>query len=155
MGDSKLCGQSQLDYITENHGRAITIVPSNWLEVEQFKNMLRAGPIKKKLIWRRSRPNNESKTEYYYVYEKHPVTQLLDKYSLWWIVSSEKRKRDRYSREDRLKKAESSLIELSATINRGKLKKKGAIEKAALGILEKRHVRHLMGITVKKHMERK
>jgi transposase len=155
VGDSKLCGQPQLDYITDNHGRAITIVPSNWLEVERFRNMLRAGPISKKLILRRPRPNDESKTEYYSVYVGHTVTQLLDKYSLWWIVSSEKRKRDRYSRDDRLRKAEASLIDLSVKINRGKLKKKGEIEKAALGILKKREVQHLIGITVKKHMERK
>ncbi len=155
VGDSKLCGQPQLDYITDNHGRAITIVPSNWLEVERFKNMLRAGPIKKKLIWRKPKPNDESKTEYYSLYEGHAITQLLDKYSLWWFVSSEKRKRDRYSREDRLRKAKASLIELSVKINRGKLKKKGDIETAALEILKKRHVQHLMEITVKKHMERK
>jgi len=154
VGDCKLCEQPQLNHIVRNGGRAITIVPSNRVEVEQFKNKLRAGPIKKKLIWRKPKPNDESKTEYYYLYEGHAITELLDNYSLWWFVSSEKRKRDRYSREDRLKKAEASLIELSVKINRGNLKKKGDIEKAAIEILKNRHVKHLMGITVKKHMER-
>ena len=154
VGDGKLCGQLQLKHIVGNGGRAITNLPSNRLEVEHFKNKLRAGAMKKKLIWRRPKPNDESRTEYFYLYEGKYFTRLGG-YSLWWFVSSEKRKRDRYSREDRLRKADASLVELSLKINRGKLKKKGDIEKSAVEILKKRHVQHLMEITVRKHMERK
>ena len=154
VGDCKLCEQPQLKHIVKNGGRAITILPSNRLAAEEFKNKLRAGAMKKRLIWRRPKPNNKLKNEYYYVYEG-PYFIMPGKYSLWWFVSSEKRKRDRYSRENRLRKADASLVELNLKINRGKLKKKGNIEKAAVEILKKRQIEHFLKITVRKHMERK
>lgn len=69
VGDGKLCGQTQLKHIVGNGGRAITILPENRLEVGRFKNKLRAGAMKKKLIWKRPKPNDEFRTEYFYLYE--------------------------------------------------------------------------------------
>jgi len=66
VGDGKLCGQKQLKHIAGNGGRAITNLPEIRLEVGQFKNKLRAESVKKKLIWRRPKPNDETQTEYFY-----------------------------------------------------------------------------------------
>lgn len=153
VGDCKLCGQPQLEHIVSNGGRAITILPEGRLEARRFKDTLCAGAVGKKLIWRRPKPCDESTTEYFYLYEGDYRTRVGD-YALWWFTSSEKRKRDRYSREDRLRKAEDSLGELSLKINRGRLKKKGNIERAAGKILKKRGVQHLVRIEVRTHMER-
>jgi transposase len=154
VGDGKLCGQDQLKHIVDNGGRAITSLPGNRLEDGQFKNKFHAGPVKKKLIWRRPKPKDENETEYFHLYEGKYVMRQGG-YSIWWFVSSEKRKRDRYCREERLRKADKSLLELRTKINRGRLKKKREIEKAAAEILKKRHLQHLVRIKVGKRMERK
>lgn len=153
VGDGKLCGQKQLKHIVGNGGRAITNLPEGRLEAGRFKDTLRAAPLGKKLIWRRPKPNDESRTEYFHLYQGKYFMQPGG-YPIWWFVSSEKRRRDRYAREEQLRKANSSLLKLSLKINRGKLKQKGNIEKTAAEILEKRHLRRLVRVEVNKHMER-
>ena len=52
-------------------------------------------------------------------------------YKIYWIYSSEKRKRDRENREKHLKKAEQCLAVLNGKINKRGLKTRKAIEEAA------------------------
>ncbi|MCX6339190.1 MAG: IS1634 family transposase [Candidatus Aureabacteria bacterium] len=153
VGDCKLCGQKQLAHIVSGGGRAITILPEGRLEARQFKDGIRVAGIKKKLLWRRPKPCDESTTEYFYLYEGQHRTRV-DSYPLWWYSSSEKRERDRYSREDRLRRAGVSLAALNLKINKGRLEKKGRIERAATGILTQLDVRHLMRVDVRTHIER-
>jgi transposase len=135
VADSKLCTDEQLGHIVGNGGCAITIAPETWGETKQFKDILRKTKKQKKEIWRRLKPGSEVEMEYFSVFQGNYVTKKRG-YKLHWIYSSEKRKRDRFSREQKMRKAEHELMGLNARINQRNLKTKEAIEESARKILD-------------------
>ena len=139
VADSKLCTDEQLSYIVGEGGRAITIMPETWSEVPLFKNALRKGKKAKREIWRRPKPGRKHEMEYFSVFKGDRLTRKRG-YKIHWIYSSAKRKRDRISREEQLRKAERDLMELNARINARNLKEKADIENAAERILQARKV---------------
>ena len=139
VADSKLCTDEQLNYIAAEGGRAITIMPETWSEVPLFKDALRKGKKAKREIWRRQKPGHELEMEYFSVFKGDHLTRKRG-YKIHWIYSSAKRKRDRISREEQLRKAERELMELNARINARNLKEKADIENAARKILQARNV---------------
>lgn len=139
VADSKLCTDEQLSYIVGKKGRAITIIPETWNETVSFRESLRKAKKAKKEIWRRKKPGSYDETEYFSVFQGKQVTRKRG-YRIHWIYSSEKRKRDRASREGRLRRAERDLMKLNARINKRKLKTKEVIEAAAKEILTQRKV---------------
>lgn len=85
--------------------------------------------------------------EYFAVFQGQYFTRKR-RYRLHWLYSSEKRQRDRLSRETRLVKAEQALMELNARLNTRSLKEKEAIEAAAQAIVEKYEVTDLLALRV-------
>ena len=147
VADSKLCTDEQLHYIVEHHGRAITIMAESWAEVAAFKRRLRTRQQPKREIWRRPRPEAEHEMEYFSVFSGEHFTTERG-YRIHWIYSSEKRKRDRQSREKSLSKAEQALLELNTKLNRRHLKDQEAIEGAATAIVGQHQVSDLIVIEV-------
>jgi len=143
VADSKLCSDEQLSYIVGKGGRAITIMPETWAEVAEFKSVLRTTRKTKKEIWRRPKPGHEEETEYFSVFVGDYLTRKRG-YRIHWIYSSEKRVRDRQSREARLAKAEQALMALNARLNTRNLKQQEAIEAAVKTILEQHQVEELL-----------
>lgn len=139
VADSKLCTDEQLSYIVGEGGRVITMMPATWGEVSLFKDALRNGRKAKREIWRKLKSGSDSEMEYFSVFKGSHLTRKRE-YVIHWIYSSEKRKRDRISREEQLRKTEQDLMELNARINSRNLKKKVDIEKAARAILKERKV---------------
>ncbi len=139
VADCKLCTDEQLSYIVAKGGRAITIVPETWSEVAEFKSLLRTTRKAKKELWRRPKPGHEDKTEYFSVFVGDYLTHKRG-YRIHWIYSSEKRLRDRQSREARLAKAEQALLALNVRLNTRNLKQKEAIEAAVTAIIEQHQV---------------
>lgn len=142
VADCKLCTDGQLSYIAGHGGRAITIIPETWKETVSFKESLRNTRKAKKEIWRRTKPGSypqDAEMEYFSVFAGTHRTKKRD-YTIHWIYSSEKRKRDRDAREARLRKAERELSELNARINTRKLKTKANIKVAVKAILSERSV---------------
>lgn len=136
VGDSKLCTDDQLSYIVGKGGRAITIIPETWDEVKSFKEDLRKKRKVKEIIWRRRKPGSLNEKEYFSTFKGEYLTTKRG-YKIHWIYSSEKRKRDRGTREKYLKEAEQYLSVLNARLNTGKLKTKEAIQKAVENIVQK------------------
>jgi len=153
VADSKLCTDEQLSYIVREGGRAITIVPETWAEVAEFKSSVRSTRKAKKEIWRRRKPQHEESSEYFSVFEGQYFTRKRG-YRLHWIYSSEKRQRDRLSRESRLAKAERALMELNARLNPRNLKEKEAIEAAATAIVAKFQVAEFLDRRISASQER-
>ncbi|MGD9202560.1 MAG: IS1634 family transposase [Chitinispirillia bacterium] len=121
VADSKLCTQKQLSYIVGKGGRAITILPETWSEVNRFKQELLKTAKSKTRIWRRQKPGSDTEEEYFSVFKGKQVTKK-EGFRIHWIYSNEKRKRDRSSREINLKKLEKKFMEVNSSINTGKLK---------------------------------
>jgi transposase len=153
VADCKLCTHKQLAYIVDQGGRAVTVLPDNFLEARRFKDQLRAGPLPKKLLWRRPTPNEQSRTEYFSVFDGNHQTDLGG-YALYWFVSSEKRRRDQHSRREGLATAEAALAELAPKLNAYHLKRKADILRAVQDILDKHHVAGLLGVRLDTHLPR-
>ncbi len=147
VADSKLCTDEQLHYIANRGGRAITIIPESWAEVSAFKAQLRTTRKAKQEIWRRPRPDDDEQTEYFSVFVGEHYTEKRG-YRIHWIYSSEKRKRDRMSREGRIRKAEHALMALNAKLNTRKLKERANIEAAAGAIVHEYQVKGLLRLDI-------
>ncbi len=145
VADSKLCTDEQLSSIAgkENGGRAITIIPETWPEVQRFKEELRRSSKARSIIWRRLKPNSETETEYFSVFKGDYITDKRG-YRIHWIYSSEKRRRDRAAREAALEKAETELTALNARLNTRKLKTSWDILTATNDIITKHAVKNLL-----------
>ncbi len=143
VADSKLCTDEQLSYIVAQGGRAITIMPETWGEVAEFKSALRTTRKAKREIWRRRKPEHGDEIEYFSVFAGNYLTRKRG-YRIHWIYSSEKRRRDRKSREEHLAKAEQDLLELNIRLNTRNLKTREEIEAAVESILEKNSVTGLL-----------
>jgi transposase len=147
VADSKLCTDEQLHYIDTRGGRAVTMMPETWAEVAAFKARLKVTRKAKKEIWRRPIPGSDDQTEYFSVIAGEHYTQKRG-YLIHWIYSSEKRKRDRMSREKRLTKAEQALMELNAKLNTRKLKLKDNIDAAVAEIQDKHRINELLVVQI-------
>lgn len=154
VGDSKLCTHEQLRYIAKHGGRAITIMPETWSEVSRFKDEQRYSPKRKRVIWRRTKPNSELEREYFSVFDVDHLTDE-DAYRIHWIYSSEKRSRDRLVREEMLRKTETALSELNARINTRNLKTVDQIQAEIDTIVQRSGIsRSLHHITIATHRQK-
>lgn len=152
VADCKVCTDEQLHYIVSRGGRVVTIIPETWSEVTSFLDDLRRAKKEKEQIWRRKKPNSDFEWEYFSEFKGKRFTDRRG-YRIHWIYSSEKRKRDRTSREERLRKAERDLADLNSRINARNLKKGSEIEAAAMEILKRRDVESLFHLEVGKTRE--
>jgi transposase len=147
VADSKLCTDEQLSYIVNQGGRVVTIIPETWHEVEAFKEKLRQTKKAKDIIWRRRKPGSDDKKEYFSAFRGDYFTTKRG-YRIHWIYSSEKRKRDRESREKHLKKVEQCLAVLNGKINKRGLKTKKTIEEAAQQIIEEHKLEKFFHVSI-------
>ena len=147
VADSKVCTDKQLKHIAGRGGRVVTIIPETWKETRQFKDSLREKKKSRTVICRRAIPGSKDKFEYFSCYAGDYRTHK-NSYRIHWIFSSEKRKRDRQSREDALKKAEQDMAELCGKLNTRNLKTKKNILSSAEQILKTRGVRKFFHISV-------
>ncbi len=135
VADCKVCTDKQLSHIVEYGGRVVTLMPNTWKESEIFKQKQRENPRSKQRILRRLIPNSDKQYESFYRMAGEHLTEKRG-YTLHWIYSTEKKKRDRLSREKRLKKVESELTDLMGKINARNLKSREQIQQRADDILE-------------------
>lgn len=153
VADSKVCTDEQLETIVRAGGRIITIMPETWGEVRQFKDRLRKNFKNKTEILRKKKNDLTNDYEYFSCFDGEYKTEKRG-YSIHWIFSSEKKKRDQRSREIRLKKAEKALMELNSKINKCHLKKQDEIESAAQSILKEHQVLSFITIHIAQTEER-
>ena len=147
VADCKVCTSNQLGYIVGKGGRVITAVPNTWKETRTFKEELRLERKGKKRIWRRKIPGSWGEVEYYSLFCGDYSTEKAG-YRMYWYHSSEKRKNDALSREQKLQKSESNLLNLLPKLNKKKLKMREEIEKRIEEILKKYKVKEFFKISL-------
>ena len=136
VADCKVCTDPQLSHIVKRDGRVVTIIPETWSEVRDFKNALRQKRKARTIIWERRRPNGrEDEIEWFSCYSGSYKTTKRG-YTIHWIYSSEKRKRDLASRRERLEKTEKALASLGGKLNARRLKTEQQIKERVEKILE-------------------
>jgi transposase len=122
VADCKVCTDKQLSFIVKRGGRVVTIMLETWRESKAFKDTLRTTTKAKTIIWSRKIPNSlDDEKETFSCFLGNYYTQKR-KYPIYWYHSTEKKKRDRISRENQLHKAEKALTNLIGKINTRKLK---------------------------------
>lgn len=147
VADCKVCTDKQLSYITSRDGRVITIIPSTWSEVSNFKNKLRTRKIEKKEILRRPISGTFDEIDYYSEFLGEYATAERN-FKIHWIFSTEKKKRDFQKRKDALEKVERKLGDLVPRINYRNLKTKEEINAKVEEILGKSKVEKFYHIMI-------
>lgn len=135
VADCKVCTDKQLSFITQHGGRVVTLMPDTWREAKAFKQALRSTKKIKRRILRQRVPNSQDEYETFYGFAGNHVTEKSG-YTVHWIYTTEKRKRDRLAREQRLSRVEHELAELSGKLNTRQLKSKDQINERVEQILE-------------------
>jgi transposase len=149
VADCKVCTRHQLGYITRHGGRVVTLLPETWGEAKQFKEKLRETLIPKRRILRKRVPNSLKPKlfESFYCFVGNYTTEK-DGYTLHWIYTTEKRKRDRLQREERLLRVEGKLTELMGKLNTAKLKTPEQIRERVETLLNKHSAADFYHITI-------
>jgi transposase len=139
VADCKVCTDKQLSHIVKHGGRVVTLMPNTWKESARLKSQQRENPRSKRRILRRLIPNSDTQYETFYLLAgEHLTTQRG--YTLHWIYSTEKKHRDRLSRDKLLKKVEAQLSEMMGKINTRNLKTREQIQQHAQEILKSQGV---------------
>jgi len=126
VADCKVCTDKQLSFIVRHGGRVVTLLPGTWKEVKTFKASLRIHNKTKQRILRKPLPNAEHLYETFYRFKGRYRTHKAG-YTLHWIYSTEKNKRDKLQREQLLQRVEHELGELMGKLNTRKLKTEAQI----------------------------
>ena len=147
VADRKVCTDSQLSFITGHGGRVVTLMPDTWAEAKAFKQALRESKKTKRKIFRQPVPNREGQFETFYVFTGSHKTSKRG-YALYWIYTTEKKRRDRQAREQRLAAFEQALGDLMGKLNLRQLKTDKQIRERVDQLLEKHHVQGLYHIDI-------
>ncbi len=127
VADCKVCTDPQLSHIVANGGRVVTIMPNTWKESAEFKDRLRNHVLSRQVILRQKVESHEDVVETFSCFKSEEYTHKRG-YRLHWIHSTEKRKRDRQTREAAIRKIEEHLSELNGKLNTRLLKSRTQIE---------------------------
>jgi transposase len=149
VADSKLCTRKNLKHVAEYGGKFVTVLPRTRSEDKQFRKDLRAGTW---VRWRRlvELENTRRKTGPPDVFRTTADGPQLtrEEHRILWYRSSQKETLDAQIRENALQKAEAELVSLGAQLNRGKLRKRGAISKKVRELLRVHPCQQLLTVTI-------
>jgi transposase len=127
-------------------------MPDTWKESERFKESLRTARKAKSIVWHRPIPNFPERRETFSRFRGNHHT-LKRQYPIYWFHSTEKKKRDRLSREQRMQKAEYALTQLIGKLNYRKLKTETQILERVGKILDQYKVEPFYHINLMKVKE--
>ena len=146
VADSKLCTEENMSKIDREQGRFVTIVPKTRNEVHKFYSQCYTGEVRwKNLTWI-DNPRKKGERDIFHVADD--FYQLSQGYNMFWYRSSNKAKRDKESRDQRIKEAIIKLDELCKERKRGP-KTKNGLESSANKVLNQFQVNQWISIEVK------
>lgn len=127
VADSKLCTSENMRKIDKEQGRFVTIVPRTRSEVKEFYNECYEREARWKILTKYASTRKKGSFDVFQT--SSDFHQLSEGFRMFWYRSSEKKKRDKESRENRIAAAMEKLQVL---------KERGAkTEKALLGAAKK------------------
>lgn len=127
IADCKLCSDENLSHIAQNNGFFITIVPKGRTEVKEFINYLKTNDVQWEDALEIESSRKKGEINKYKTYE---FAKTKKGFRIIWVHSSFKEHDDKRKREEKIKKAQAALEELSPKLNRYRLKTKEQITKA-------------------------
>ena len=149
--DSKLCTDMNLRHVEFYRGRYITVMPRTWKEDKNFRQLVRAGKVRWRLILKRQNNRQpENVQDKYYTTTSNYQTGTGRR--LVWIKSTEKAAVDQESRNKQIDKTLTALRLLNTKLNKYKLKRLPAINKAVKEILMAHDTQKYFNISIYKHV---
>jgi transposase len=138
VADSKLCTRSNMAHIAERGGRFLTVLPATRREEKRFRDWIQDHEVPWKEVLRRRSPWDENKPEDVFRGYEDPAGSS-EGYRIVWYHSTEKQKRDRREREEKMDRAVRELQSLKDRLasRRTKLRQRTKVDGAIEGILEK------------------
>lgn len=149
VADSKLATRKNLAHIASYGGKFVTILPRTRAEDQRFRKALREGaPVRwRKLVEIENHRRKSDPPDVYYSTAGDPG-ETTEGYRIVWIRSSQKTELDALARETSLEKAEAELFDLNTQLNRGKLRKRPAIQKKLKEILAKHDCQRFLVVRI-------
>lgn len=149
--DSKLCTDINLRHVEFYGGRYITVMPRTWKEDENFRQLVRAGKVKWRLILKRQNNRQPDKVlDKYYTTTTNYQTGTGRR--LVWIKSTEKAAIDQQARTKQIDKTLTTLRLLNTKLNKYKLKRLPAIKCALKDILIACNTMNYISFSIRKHV---
>ena len=145
VADSKLCTSNNMRKIDREQGQFITIVPKTRTEVKEFFNSCYDGKVRWRPLTRYASTRKKGKFDVFQVSEG--FYQLEEGFKLFWYRSSEKKKRDKESRETRIAAAIESFKTLQNSPKRPKTAK--GLLSAANKVLKRFKVNQWISLDIK------
>jgi len=149
VADSKLCTRKNLAHIAKYNGKFVTVLPRTRSEDKRMRNKLGQGTSVRwrKLLELDNRRRQSDPPDVYYSTADGP-RQTAEGYRIIWIRSAQKMELDAQSRQTSLDKAQAELFDLGTRLNRGKLRKRSAIQNKVKEILAKCKCQHLLDVRI-------
>ena len=141
VADCKLCDLKTLLRLDQHHGRFITIVPRNRIEVADFAQQAAQGRVRWEPLWNRRACRARQRREIFEL--ASGSRQLQASFPIHWYRSSEKQRRDAHDRQGRIQAALQRLKRLNERRGRGP-KTEPAIRRKAEQLLAHYHVQSLV-----------
>ena len=138
VADAKLCTREQMEYLSREGGRFITIMPESRKECSWFYDWYRTHGVRWSGLLKRPDPRRpHTGVQKYWGYES-PVP-AKEGYRIIWVLSSQKQEQDAQNRQRRIEKTIQDLDALKQKVGTRRWKTKNQIEQAVQAIVNKHH----------------
>lgn len=146
VADAKLCTSENMKKIDREGGRFVTVVPQTRAETDEFAISCYESGVRWSPLTRRKSTRKHDTYDVFQIADG--LFQLREGFCLYWYRSSEKRKRDKDSREERIGFALDKLDDLQTQRRRGP-KSENTLLKAAQKILARYNVGQWIDLQVR------
>lgn len=147
VADSKLCTRANLDFIAQQGGTFITVLPRSRHEDDTFRQRVQEHGVAWQEVRRNPNPRGKDKPDQ--VYEAHePKERTSEGYRLIWYRSSVKRSLDEKNRAKRISRAKMRIENLENRTGSHRFRTVETAQKAALEVLQEEGAQRWLRVDV-------
>jgi transposase len=152
VADSKLCSKENMKLIADNNGRFLTIMPKTHKEDGRFRTWVQHNDVPWSTVLKRKNPRGKHKAVVRYsVYEDLQGSD--DGYRILWYLSSQKKRRDKGARKQKLHKTRKRLEQLRPRGRGGVFSSKEAVQEAIARVLAQAKVADWLQVAIVEHVQ--
>jgi transposase len=156
VADSKLCTKPNLLHIDGQKGRFLTVLPATRKEDGRFRDWMQNHEVPWKEVLRRPHPSRRKHPPDVFRAYEDPAGSA-EGFRIVWFHSTEKEKRDREAREDKIDRAVRELQALRDRLAspRTRLRRRNRVDDSVGHILDVAGANRWLEVTVTRHDEEK
>jgi transposase len=150
VADCKLATIDNMNYIANNDGRFVSVLPRTRKEDAAFRKRVLAGEVIWQPLW--EKVDDEGEVVDLFSADAAPMV-LPEGYRLWWFHSTRKAELDLAARSGRLQRAEQHLHQLQKKLRapRSRQRDRGKVQDAVQKILEHYDVASYFRVAITEH----